>query len=37
MASIKGTPIQGLAGATLGFFIGFAAVDSVQSSSQFGY
>ena len=26
MSTIKGTPVQGLAGATLGFFIGFAAV-----------
>ncbi|GAB1482257.1 nitrate/nitrite transporter [Treponema sp.] len=26
MAGIKGTPVQGLTGATLGFFIGFAAV-----------
>jgi NNP family nitrate/nitrite transporter-like MFS transporter len=26
MISVKGSPVQGLAGATLGFFIGFAAV-----------
>ena len=26
MATLKGTPAQGLFGATLGFFIGFAAV-----------
>ena len=26
MGKVKGTPAQGLAGATLGFFIGFAAV-----------
>ncbi len=34
MDKLKGSPVQGLVGATLGFFVGFAAVSLFGPTAQ---